>query len=238
MRRALELALRGAGGADPNPLVGAVIVRDGKIIGEGFHEYFGGPHAEVNAFSSLKESAEGAEMYVTLEPCSHYGKTPPCAEAVVKNKIKKVYIGMTDPNPKVAGRGMQILKNAGIDVETGILETECRSINAPFIKHITTGLPYIVLKWAMSLDGKIACRTGESKWISCEQSRAEVQALRNRYMGIMAGINTVLADDPLLTCRIEGGRAPYRIICDSNLKIPENAKVLGNDGKCIIATVS
>lgn len=238
MCRALELALKGAGGADPNPLVGAVIVRDNIIIGEGFHERFGGPHAEINAFSSLKESAAGAEMYVTLEPCSHFGKTPPCANAIVKNKIKKVYIGMLDPNPKVAGRGAEILKNAGIEVETGILEEECRSINAPFLKHITTGLPYVVLKWAMSLDGKIACHTGESKWISCEESRAEVQALRNRYMGIMAGINTVLADDPRLTCRIEGGRDPYRIICDSSLKIPEDARVLNNDGKCIIATVS
>ena len=238
MRRALELAARGAGAVDPNPLVGAVIVKDGRIAGEGWHKKFGEAHAEVNAFSSLTESAEGAEMYVTLEPCAHYGKTPPCANAIVKHGIKKVYIGLTDPNPRVAGKGAEILKNAGIEVETGVLEDECRRINAPFLKHITTGLPYIVLKWAMSLDGKIACHTGESKWISCEESRAEVQALRNRYIGIMTGINTVLADDPYLTCRIDGGRSPYRIICDSGLKIPLDAKVIGTDKKCIVATVS
>lgn len=238
MRRALQLALNGVGRVDPNPLVGAVIVRGDRIIGEGLHESFGGPHAEINAFSALTESAEGAEMYVTLEPCAHYGKTPPCANAIVERKIKKVYIGMKDPNPMVAGKGIKILTDAGIEVETGVLEDECRSINAPFLKHITTGLPYVVLKWAMSLDGKTACYTGESKWISCEESRGEVQLLRKRYMGIMAGINTVLADDPLLTCRIEGGRDLYRIICDSRLKIPLDARVIGSDGKCIVATVS
>ena len=238
MKRALELALKGAGSVDPNPLVGAVIVREGRIIGEGRHEKFGGPHAEINAFSSLTESAEGAEMYVTLEPCAHYGKTPPCALAIVEHGIKKVHIGTTDPNEKVAGKGIEILKNAGIEVEVGDMEEECRRINAVFFKHITTGLPYVWLKWAMSLDGKIACPTGESKWISCEESRAEVQALRNRLTGIMVGINTVLKDDPLLTCRMDGGRDPYRIICDSSLKMPLDAKVINTDGKCIVSTVS
>ena len=238
MERALELARRGAGAVDPNPLVGAVIVRDGRIIGEGWHEKFGGPHAEINAFSSLKESAEGADMYVTLEPCAHYGKTPPCAEAIVRHKLKRVYVGILDPNEKVAGKGAAILRNAGIEVNVGMMEQECRRINAVFFKHITTGLPYVWLKWAMSLDGKTACSTGESKWISCGESRGAVHALRNRLMGIMTGINTVLADDPQLTCRIEGGRDPYRIICDSKLKIPLDARVIGNDGKCIIATVS
>ncbi len=238
MKRALELAPRGEGSVDPNPLVGAVIVKDGKIIGEGWHKRFGGAHAEVNAFESLTEDCEGAEMYVTLEPCAHYGKTPPCALAIVRNKIKKVYVGLLDPNPKVAGKGIEILRNAGIEVVTGVMEEECAAMNAVFLKYITTGLPYVLMKFAMSLDGKTACRTGDSKWISCEESRLEVQHMRNRLMGIMAGINTVLTDDPRLTCRLEGGRNPYRIIADSRLRLPLDAKVIGNDGKCIVATVS
>ena len=238
MKRAVELAYRGEGGADPNPLVGAVIVKNGRIIGEGWHKRCGDAHAEVNAFNSLTESCEGAEMFVTLEPCAHYGKTPPCALAVVKNKIKKVYVGILDPNPKVSGKGIEIMKNAGIEVETGLMENECRELNKVFLKYIKTGLPYVHSKFAMSLDGKTACYTGESKWISCEDSRAEVQKLRNKYIGIMAGINTVLADDPQLTCRLENGRDPYRIIVDSSLKIPLSAKVIGNDGRCIVAAVS
>ena len=238
MKCAIELAYRGEGGADPNPLVGAVIVKNGRIIGEGWHKRCGEAHAEVNAFNSLSESCEGAEMYVTLEPCAHYGKTPPCALAVVEHKLKKVYVGILDPNPKVAGKGIEIIKNAGIEVETGVLEDECRELNKIFLKYITTGLPYVHSKFAMSLDGKIACYTGESKWISCEESRAEVQKLRNKYMGIMVGINTVLADDPRLTCRLENGRHPYRIVVDSCLKIPLKSKVIGTDGKCIIGTIS
>ena len=238
MEHAIELALNGIGCVDPNPLVGAVIVKNGRIIGEGWHKRFGGPHAEIEAFNSLTESCEGAEMYVTLEPCSHYGKTPPCAKAIVEHKIKKVYIGLKDPNPLVSGKGIEILENAGIEVETGIMEKECREINNVFFKYITTGQPYVVMKYAMSLDGKIACHTGESKWISCEESRAEVQKLRNRFNGIMVGINTILADDPQLTCRLKNGRDPYRIIIDSSLRIPLDAKVIGTDGKCIIATVS
>lgn len=238
MKRAVELAYRGEGGADPNPLVGAVIVKEGRIIGEGWHKRCGEAHAEINAFADLTESCEGAEMYVTLEPCAHYGKTPPCALAVVKHKLKKVYVGILDPNPKVAGKGIEIIKNAGIEVETGVMEAECRELNKVFLKYITTGLPYVHSKFAMSLDGKIACHTGDSKWISCEESRAEAQKLRNKYFGIMVGINTVLADDPRLTCRLENGRDPYRIIVDSGLKMPTDAKVIGNDGKCIIGTVS
>lgn len=238
MARAIELAKRGVGAVDPNPLVGAVIVRSGKIIGEGWHQRFGGAHAEINAFKSLKEDCKGAEMYVTLEPCAHYGKTPPCALAVAEKGIKKVYIGITDPNPKVAGKGAEILRNAGIEVEIGVMEKECRELNRVFLKHITTAMPYVLLKCAASLDGKTACCTGESKWISCEESRKEVMELRNYYMGIMAGINTVLADDPRLTCRLEGGRDPYRIIIDSKMRLPLDAKVIGNDGKCIVAAAA
>lgn len=237
MKRALELARRGEGHVNPNPMVGAVIVKNGRVIGEGWHKRFGGPHAEVNAFSSLTESCEGAEMYVTLEPCAHYGKTPPCALSIVEHKIKKVYVGLMDPNPLVSGKGIEILKNAGIEVETGVMEKECAEINAVFLKYITTKTPYTVLKCAMSLDGKTACHTGDSKWISCEESRLEVQRMRSRLSGIMVGINTVLTDDPRLTCRIENGRDPYRIIADSSLKIPLDAKVIGTDGKCIVAAV-
>lgn len=238
MKRAIELAKMGTGKVNPNPLVGAVIVKDNKIIGEGYHKKYGDWHAEVNAFNSLSESADGAEMYVTLEPCSHYGKTPPCALAVAKSKIKKLYVGMVDPNPKVAGKGIEIIKNAGIQVVTNVMEQECREINQVFLKYITTNMPYVVMKNAISLDGKIATYTGKSKWISCEESRQQVQQLRNELTGIMVGINTVLADNPHLTCRIENGRNPYRIIVDSQLRIPLDANVIGTDGKCIVATIS
>jgi diaminohydroxyphosphoribosylaminopyrimidine deaminase/5-amino-6-(5-phosphoribosylamino)uracil reductase len=235
MQKAIELAKKGEGYVSPNPLVGAVIVKDGEIIGSGYHQKYGDFHAEVNAFNSCTQSAEGAEMYVTLEPCAHYGKQPPCALAIVEHKIKKVYVGMLDPNPLVAGKGIEILKNAGIEVETGIMEAECKALNPVFLKYITTTLPYVVMKTAMTLDGKIAAKTGDSKWVSCEESREDVQRLRHRLRGIMVGINTVLTDDPRLNCRLEGGRDPIRIIADSNLKIPLDANVL-SDNNCIIAT--
>jgi diaminohydroxyphosphoribosylaminopyrimidine deaminase/5-amino-6-(5-phosphoribosylamino)uracil reductase len=235
MQKAIELAEKGEGYVSPNPLVGAVIVKDGEIIGSGYHQKYGDFHAEVNAFNSCTQSAEGAEMYVTLEPCAHYGKQPPCALAIVEHKIKKVYVGMLDPNPLVAGKGIEILKNAGIEVETGIMEAECKALNPVFLKYITTNLPYVVMKTAMTLDGKIAAKTGDSKWVSCEESREDVQKLRHRLRGIMVGINTVLTDNPRLNCRLEGGRDPIRIIADSNLKIPLDAKVL-SDNNCIIAT--
>lgn len=238
MKRAIDLAKLGTGKVNPNPLVGAVIVKNNKIIGEGYHKKYGDWHAEVNAFNSLTESADGAEMYVTLEPCSHYGKTPPCALAVAKSKIKKIYIGMVDPNPRVAGKGIEIIKNAGIQVEANVMEKECREINQVFLKYITTGMPYVVMKNAVSLDGKIATYTGSSKWISNEESRNQVQLLRNELTGIMVGINTVLSDNPYLTCRIENGRNPYRIIVDSQLRISLNSNIIGTDGKCIVATIS
>lgn len=235
MKRALELAQKGRGFVNPNPLVGAVIVKNSKIIGEGWHECFGKAHAEINAFSNAVEAVDGAELYVTLEPCSHYGKTPPCAKTIVEKGIKKVYIGMKDPNPFVSGKGIEVLQEAGIEVVCGIYEQECKKMNEIFIKYITTKLPFVVMKTAMTLDGKIASYTGDSKWISCKKSREIVHKMRSFHMGVMVGIQTVLKDNPFLTARIENAHNPIPIIIDSTLKIPENAHVL--EGKrCIIAT--
>ena len=220
MLRAIDLAKKGMGYTSPNPLVGAVIVKDGRIIGEGCHEKYGDLHAERNAIKNLTESAEGATIYVTLEPCCHHGKQPPCTEAIVENRIAKVVIGSRDPNPLVSGKGTAYLREHGIIVEEDFMREECDELNPVFFHYITTGLPYVVMKYAMTLDGKIATRTGESKWITGEKSRMEVQEMRHRYRGIMVGIGTVLADDPMLNVRIEGKRSPIRIICDSSLKIP------------------
>ena len=233
MERALELSKRGAGLVNPNPMVGAVIVKDNRIIGEGYHEYFGGPHAEINAFKNAREDIEGATMYVTLEPCSHYGKTPPCADAIVKNKISKVVIGMIDPNPMVAGRGIEILRSNGIEVVVGIMDSLVKKTNEIFIKYITEKQPFCIMKTAMTMDGKIATSHGDSKWISNEKSRSYVHELRHRVTGIMVGIGTVLKDDPELTTRRQGMISinPIRIIIDSKAKIPLGAKVLKCDEK-------
>lgn len=220
MRHAIALAKKGIGAVDPNPLVGAVIVKDGKIIGEGYHERFGGLHAERNALAACTISPKGATLFVTLEPCCHYGKTPPCTEAILEAGIQKVIIGSRDPNPKVAGKGAAILREAGILVEEDFLKEECDAFNAPFFHYISTGRPYVAMKYAMTADGKIASFTGASQWITNEESRHHVHRLRNRYQGILVGIGTVLADDPLLTCRIPNGRNPIRIVCDSRLRIP------------------
>ena len=239
MRYALNLAEQSRGRTSPNPLVGAVIVKGGRIIGEGWHKKYGGNHAEINAFEDAARAGhdvQGAEMYVTLEPCSHYGKTPPCARAIIEKKVKKVYIGMEDPNPLVAGQGIRMMEEAGIQVEAGILKQECSKINEIFLKYITEKRPFVVMKTAMTLDGKIAARTGDSKWVSGEESRSLVQEMRNSLTGIMVGIGTVLADDPRLTCRKEGGRDPVRIIVDSHLKIPLSAKVLQDDNYILAAT--
>ncbi|MDQ1772318.1 bifunctional diaminohydroxyphosphoribosylaminopyrimidine deaminase/5-amino-6-(5-phosphoribosylamino)uracil reductase RibD [Labilibaculum euxinus] len=239
MQRAFELAKKGIGRVNPNPLVGAVIVRDNQIIGEGYHEFFGGPHAEVNAFRSATESVEGATMYVTLEPCSHYGKTPPCAEAIVKNKIGKVVIGMLDPNPLVAGKGVKLLEDNGIEVEYGYLCEELSQMNRVFLKFIQNKIPYVVMKTAMTLDGKIASETGDSRWVSNEKSRARVHQLRNELAGIMIGVDTVIADDPMLTTRLGKGegRNPVRIVVDSSARIPLESKILntGVQAKTIVA---
>lgn len=237
MKRALELARLGIGKVNPNPLVGAVIVKDNKIIGEGYHKVFGGNHAEVEAFNNAIADVTGADMYVTLEPCSHYGKTPPCALKIIEKDIKRVYVGLTDPNPLVAGKGIQMLRNAGIEVITDVLTKECSEINKVFLKYISQGLPYVVLKTAMTLDGKIASYSGNSKWVTSKESRQYVQEMRNGLSGIMVGIGTVLADNPALTCRILNSRNPKRIIVDSSLKIPLNSKVLA-DTNCIIATTN
>lgn len=225
MRRAIELAKKGEGWTNPNPMVGAVVVKDDRIIGEGCHEKYGQFHAERNALSKLTESAEGATIYVTLEPCCHYGKTPPCTEAIMENKIGRVVIGSRDPNPKVAGKGARILREAGIQVEEDFLREECDQLNKVFFHYITTKMPYVVMKYAMTLDGKIATKTGASQWITGEEARNHVHQLRHRYMGIMVGIETVLADNPMLNTRIEGKKSPIRIICDSSLRIPLDTKI-------------
>lgn len=226
MLRAIQLAKKGEGWTNPNPMVGAVIVKDGRIIGEGYHKKCGELHAERNAISSLTESAEGATIYVTLEPCCHYGKTPPCTEAIIEQKIKKVVIGSRDPNPKVAGKGAQILRESGITVVQDFMREECDRLNPVFFHYITTKTPYVVMKYAMTLDGKIATKTGASKWITGETARQEVQHMRHRYMGIMAGIGTVLADDPMLNVRVEGWKSPVRILCDSSLRIPLDSQIV------------
>ncbi len=226
MERALALAAKGAGRVNPNPLVGAVIVKDGSIIGEGYHMQYGGLHAERNALAGCAQSAKGAIMYVTLEPCCHYGKTPPCTEALIKHGISKVVIGMRDPNPLVAGKGIRILEDAGISVTEGILEQKCRDLNRIFIHYITTKTPYITMKYAMTMDGRTATRTGASKWITSVPARVRVHEDRSRHMAIMAGKGTVLADDPMLNCRIPGGRQPIRVICDTWLTIPVSSRVV------------
>lgn len=226
MERALALAEKGCGTTTPNPLVGAVIVRDGRIIGEGYHVRAGEGHAEVNAFKNATEDVAGATMYVTLEPCSHYGKTPPCADRIIEKGIGRVVVAAMDPNPLVAGRGICKIREAGIPVTIGVMEEESRRLNEVFLKYIVTGQPFVLMKAAMSLDGKIATAGGESQWISCEASREEVHHLRHEYTGIMAGIGTVLADDPMLNCREAGGKQPKRIIVDSHLVIPEDSKLV------------
>ena len=225
MARAIELAKRGRGWTNPNPLVGAVIAKEGRIIGEGWHARCGELHAERNAIRALTERAEGATLYVTLEPCCHYGRTPPCTDAILEQKIARVVIGSGDPNPKVSGKGAAILRRAGVQVEEGFMRDACDRLNPVFFHYITTGNPYVIMKYAMTADGKIAARTGDSKWITGEASRRRVQELRWNCMGIMAGIGTVLADDPLLTVREEGRRNPIRIICDSRLRLPPDSRL-------------
>ena len=221
MRRAIELAERGVGFTNPNPMVGAVIVKGGKVIGEGWHERCGEWHAERNAFKNCTVPAEGATMYVTLEPCCHYGKTPPCTEAIIEHGIARVVVGMEDPNPLVAGKGIALLREAGIEVVCGVEEEALREQNRVFLKYISTRLPWVALKAAMTLDGKIATRTGDSKWITGAEARAYVHELRHRFMAILVGIGTAVADDPLLNCRIEGRgvRQPIRVVVDSNARL-------------------
>jgi diaminohydroxyphosphoribosylaminopyrimidine deaminase/5-amino-6-(5-phosphoribosylamino)uracil reductase len=225
MQRALELAERGRGFVEPNPVVGAVVVRDGRMVGEGWHRRFGEAHAEINALNQAGDQARGATIYTPLEPCCHHGKTPPCTDALIRAGIGRVVAAMQDPNPQVAGRGFQQLRQAGIGIEVGVREAEALRLNAPFLKLLATGRPYVHAKWAMTLDGKICTRAGDSKWISGDAARSRVHQLRGRMDAIVAGIGTVLADDPLLTARPPGPRTPTRIILDSCGRLPPNSRL-------------
>jgi len=238
MLRALELAKKGSGFTSPNPMVGAVIVKDDRIIGEGYHEKYGELHAERNAIKNCMESMEGATIYVTLEPCCHYGKQPPCVDAIIESGIKKVVIGSRDPNPLVSGKGAKILREHGIEVMEDYMREECDALNPVFFHYIQTRRPYVVLKYAMTLDGKIATFSGQSKWITGEKAREHVHKLRHRYTGIMVGINTVIKDNPMLNCRIEGYKNPIRIVCDTKLITPLDSNIVNTAGdiKTIIAS--
>ncbi|MEO6696583.1 MAG: bifunctional diaminohydroxyphosphoribosylaminopyrimidine deaminase/5-amino-6-(5-phosphoribosylamino)uracil reductase RibD, partial [Gammaproteobacteria bacterium] len=241
MARALQLATRGLYTTHPNPRVGCVLVRDGTIIGEGWHERAGEPHAELHALQQAAEGARGATAYVTLEPCCHHGRTPPCSEALIKAGVARVVVAMTDPNPKVAGQGLEQLKRAGIPVETGVLQSEAEKLNPGFIMRMQNRRPYVRCKLAMTLDGRTATAAGESKWITGEAARADVQRLRAQSSAIMTGINTVLADDPRFTVRLDElepsvVRQPLRVIVDSKLRMPSNARMLSERGQTLVLT--
>jgi len=225
MRRALELAERGRGAVEPNPLVGAVVVRYGKLVGEGWHQKYGQAHAEVNALDAAGDAARGATLYVTLEPCCHSGKTPPCTDAVLRAGVARVVAAIIDPFPQVAGDGAAILRAAGLAVEIGLCEAEARRLNAPYLTLLLKKRPYVHAKWAMTLDGKIATTSGDSKWISSEASGRLVHELRGRMDAIVVGIGTVVADDPLLTARPPGPRTPMRIVLDSRLRFPSESQL-------------
>ena len=247
MQRAIALAKKGAGFVNPNPMVGCVVVKDNEIITEGYHEYYGGLHAERNALTNTAADCKNATLYVTLEPCCHHGKTPPCTDIIIEKGIKKVVVGLLDPNPLVAGKGISILQNAGIEVVTGVEEDKIKELNKVFLKYIKTKRPYVILKTAMTLDGKIASHTGDSKWITNEKSRQLVHKLRSEMMGIVAGIGTVKADNPMLNCRLEGQqttdnrqqsvRQPIRIIVDTKASISLDSNIVktANEYRTILA---
>lgn len=228
MRQALRLAAKGRGFTSPNPMVGALLVQQGAVIGQGFHERVGAPHAEVNALRNAGDQARGATLYVTLEPCNHHGRTPPCTRAVLEAGVARVFIGMLDPNPRVSGGGTQFLQSQGVQVLTGVLETECRQINQAFIKHMTTGMPLVTLKAATTLDGRIATRSGDSRWISSPVSRRFVHRLRCELDAILVGIGTALSDDPMLTARDvrKPCRQPVRVILDRDLRLPLTSQLV------------
>ena len=231
MKRALKLARRGK--TSPNPMVGAVVVREGRIVGEGFHPKAGEPHAEVFALNQAGELARGADLYVTLEPCCHQGRTPPCTDAVIQSRVRRVFAAMQDPNSEVGGKGFEILRRAGIEVQAGLMESEARELNEAYIKRVTTGLPFVLWKTAMTLDGKIATRTGDSRWVTGESARRYVHKLRAEADAVMVGIGTVLADDPQLTAR-EGAKNPIRVVVDSQGRTPVDAKVVNGEAPTII----
>lgn len=226
MRRALDAARRGAGRTRPNPMVGSVIAKDGRVIAEAHHERAGGPHAEVGALRKAGARARGADLYVTLEPCNHHGRTPPCTDALIASGVRRVIVGARDPNPLVHGKGIRRLRRAGIEVVMGVLAEECRSLNRAFAHYIGTREPYVIAKLAESLDGRVATRTRESKWITGPAARREGHALRDVCDAIVVGVGTVLADDPALTCRLRGGRDPVRVIVDTEARTPPKAQVV------------
>lgn len=238
MRQAVALARRGTGWTAPNPLVGAVVVKDGKVIGRGYHARCGGLHAERAALADCTGSPRGATMYVTLEPCCHQGRQPPCTDAILAAGIARVVVGSDDPNPLVAGKGLEILRRGGVEVVSGVLREACGALNPVFFHFIRTKRPYVVMKYAMTMDGKIATRTGASRWITGEAARRRVHRDRHRYTAIMAGVGTVLADDPMLNCRIKGGKNPVRIICDTHLRTPLTSQIIRTAGEIptILAT--
>jgi len=241
MSAALSLARRGEGRTRPNPPVGAVVVWNQSVIGEGFHPRAGEPHAEVFALREAGEAARGADLYVTLEPCCHTGRTGPCTEAIIQAGIARVFVGVRDPNPKVAGQGIARLRAAGIEVVENLLEEEARHLIAPFARHMLTGMPLVMFKGAVTLDGFTATRSGDSRWVSSAESREQVHRLRDRVDAVMVGIGTVLADNPQLTTRLaDGGRNPDRIVVDSSLRIPEDAVLLkpAKEARTILATTS
>ena len=242
MKRAISLAKQGSGWVNPNPVVGAVLVKDGRVIGEGFHEFFGGPHAEVNAIRAVSDPSgdqiAGSTLYVTLEPCSHHGKTPPCVNLIAEKKIAKVVLGITDQNPVVNGAGIRFLKSRGIEVTVGMMEQQIKELNEVFIKYIQTGMPFVVLKSAMTLDGKIATVTNASRWITGEASRRKVHHMRQQFGAVLIGVDTVIFDDPLLNIRLKGEwKNPLKVIADTHGRIPMQSKVLTNDPQLtIVAT--
>jgi diaminohydroxyphosphoribosylaminopyrimidine deaminase/5-amino-6-(5-phosphoribosylamino)uracil reductase len=229
MEKALILARRGMGKTSPNPMVGALVVKEGKILGKGYHRRYGGAHAELSALRNAKDDVKGASMYVTLEPCCHHGWTPPCVDAIIDAGIKRVVIGTADPNPRVNGKGTQILRDHGIQAKVGVLGERCRMLNEAYFKHIQTGIPFVTLKFAQSLDGRIATKTGHSQWISSPETLRLAHKLRAIHDAVLIGIGTVLADDPSLTVRLVKGRNPQRIIVDSRLRIALTAKVLNDE---------
>lgn len=231
MRLALELAKKAEGLTSPNPMVGAVIVKNGRVVGKGYHKRCGLPHAEVNALRSAGRKAEGADLYVNLEPCDHFGRTPPCTDAIIKSSIKKVIIGLKDPNPVNNGRGIKKLIKNGIKVTTGVLEEEAYELNRPYIKYITKKMPYVTVKVAESLDGKIATRTGESRWITRDDSRRYVHMIRAKSDAVMVGANTVLRDDPLLLSKSAGRKQPVRIVVCGRRSIPKRSRIFSQSGR-------
>lgn len=240
MRLALELAEKGRGLTSPNPYVGAVVVKGGRIVGKGYHKKAGGPHAEIYALRQAGSRAKGATLYVSLEPCRHYGRTPPCADTIISSKVKRVVAAMKDPNPLNNGRGFSDLRKKGIEIKVGILEDEARKLNEAFVKYITTKIPFVTVKAAQSLDGKIATRSGDSKWITCECSRRVTHHLRGKVDAILVGVETILKDNPLLSVRVKNKnlKQPAKIILDSRLRMPSTARIFSKDspGKVIIAT--